>query len=299
VTGLSLPVLVAQPWADYALLDSGHGGKFERYGPIRVIRPEPQALWRPRLENWDAHAVFVGDADEDAEAATKKNTAMAGRWRFDKPVPDAWPLAWGGVKFWASCTPFRHLAFFPDMSVHWAWVQQRLKNGDAVLNMFGYTGVASLVAAQAGATVTHVDASKKAINAAVENQKLSGLADKPIRWIVDDAQKFLAREGRRGKRYQLVLLDPPKFGRGPEGERWDLFAQLPQLLAHAREVIDPDRGALILTVYAIRASALAIGQAVADVFGATGTLEVGEMAIAEEQFNRLLPTAIYVRWSAR
>jgi 23S rRNA (cytosine1962-C5)-methyltransferase len=285
----SLPIEVTRGWRDYALLDSGNGRKFERYGRFRFIRPEPQALWPQRLPNWDADGEFIGGSDEEG----------GGKWHFKRDVPDAWPLAFDDVSFYASCTPFRHLAFFPDQAVQWQWLRARLMPGDTMLNLFGYTGVASLVAAKAGAQVTHVDASKKAISAAVENQKLSKLDGSSVRWIVDDALKFIKREVRREKRYSLIVLDPPKFGRGPEGERWDLFEGLPDLLDAARQIVDPARGAVILTAYAIRASALALDGVMRATFAPLGgSITSGEMAIAHDSDDRLLPTAMFSRWTA-
>lgn len=295
---MDLKLLVAEPWDDYGLIDSGGGRKLERYGPWRFIRPEPQALWAPAQADWQADGEFVGGSDEEG----------GGRWRLSPKVPQAWPLARGDVKFWASNTPFRHLAFFPDMAPQWDWMRQALasrhdsaaSDGEEpeVLNLFGYTGVGSLMCAAAGARVTHVDASKKAIGAAVENQKLSGLVDRPIRWIVDDALKFTAREVRRGRRYDGIILDPPKYGRGPNGEVWELYEKLPELIAQSRSLLDGRSRFLVLTVYAIRMSAVAIGELLADVLGDLGgTIEAGEMAIREEARGRLLPTAIFARWS--
>lgn len=292
-----LDLLVTEPWPDFELLDSGDGRKLERYGRYRFIRPEPQALWKPAKANWRADGEFVPGNTEDT-----------GRWQFASEVPDAWPLARGDMKFWAACTPFRHLAFFPDMAPQWDWMAGLIREARAadagrpveVLNLFGYTGLASLTCAQAGARVTHVDASKKAISAAVENQKLSGLADAPLRWIVEDAGKFLAREVRRGRRYQGIILDPPKFGRGPQGEVFKLFEQLPELLRLCRELLVDQPLFLVLTVYAIRASALAFGQALAEAMaGFGGRVTCGEMAIREGGARGLLvPTALYVRWQA-
>ncbi len=282
-----LDTIVTEAWADYGLIDSGHGRKLERYGPHCFIRPEPQALWAPARPEWQADGEFVGGSDEDG----------GGRWKLSPNVPQAWPLTRGDIRFWAANTPFRHLAFFPDMAPQWDWMAARLKPGAEVLNLFGYTGVGSLYCAAAGARVTHVDASKKAISAAVENQKLSGLADKPIRWIVDDAMKFLRREVRRGKRYDAILLDPPKYGRGPTGEVWELYAGLGEMIALCRQLLDRDSAFLVLTVYAIRMSALSIGelvrQSLADL---GGQVQAGEMAIREETRGLLLPTAIFSRW---
>lgn len=287
---MELKLLVAEPWADYGLVDSGAGRKLERYGPYRFIRPEPQALWAPAKADWQADGEFVGGSDEEG----------GGRWRLARHVPQAWPLSRGDVKFWASNTPFRHLAFFPDMAPQWDWMRAALAGAAApeVLNLFGYTGVGSLMCAAGGARVTHVDASKKSIGAAVENQKLSGLADRPIRWMVDDALKFTAREARRGRRYDGIILDPPKYGRGPNGEVWELYEKLPELIAHARALLDERSRFLVLTVYAIRMSAVAIGELLAEALrDLGGTIEVGDMAIREEARSKLLPTAIFARWT--
>ncbi len=284
---MELSLLVTQPWDDYGLLDSGHGRKLERYGPYRFIRPEPQAMWTPASDAWVADGEFVGGSEEDG----------GGRWNLQPQVPQSWPLSRGPLKFWAANTNFRHLAFFPDMAVHWDWMAGRLETGKDVLNLFGYTGVGTLACAAAGANVTHVDASKKAMASAVENARLSGLGDRAVRWLVDDALKFMRREVRRGKRYDGIILDPPKYGRGPDGEIWELYRDLPELVALARALLDENSSFLVLTVYAIRMSAVAIGELVAEVFAPLGGhIEVGEMAIAEEARGRLLPTAIFVRW---
>jgi 23S rRNA (cytosine1962-C5)-methyltransferase len=282
-----LGLLVSEPWDDYGLIDSGRGRKLERYGAWRFIRPEPQALWTPRMADWAAHGEFVGGSDEEG----------GGRWQLDPAVPSRWALARGDVRFWANNTPFRHLGFFPDMGAQWDWMTARLRPGARMLNMFGYTGVASLMAAAAGAEVVHVDASKKAVAAARENAALSGLADAPVRWLVDDALKFMRREVRRGSRYQGLMLDPPKYGRGPDGEVWSLERDLPELVHLARQLLAEDAAFLVLTVYAIRMSAVAIAELLADAMGADGQIEAGDMAVREEGSERLLPTAIYARWS--
>jgi 23S rRNA (cytosine1962-C5)-methyltransferase len=322
-------VLAGEGWADYGLIDSGHGRKFERYGPYRFIRPEPQAMWAPRLAEWEAHGEFVPGSDEDG----------GGRWHYDQPVPkEGWPLAWGEVRFTAQCTPFRHLGFFPDMAPVWDWMGAQFLPGTgrgtseagggvqatnessrmghvplhhpadgspprageefSSLNLFGYTGVGTLALSQYG-PVTHVDASKKSVAQARENAALSGLAERPVRWLVDDAAKFAAREVRRGRRYDGIILDPPKFGRGPEGEVWRLEEHLPGLLADCRRLLDADSRFLFLTVYAVRMSALALAGLMDEIFrDLPGRIEHGELAVREEQADgRLLPTAIFSRWS--
>jgi len=281
-----LKTIVAEPWSDWGLIDSGHGRKFERYGDVRVIRPEPQAMWAPASEDWAADAEFVPGSDEDG----------GGRWVHQRPVRSTWPLSRDGVRFHASLTPFRHLGFFPDMAPQWDWMRARA-DGAEVLNLFGYTGVGSLLLSEAGARLVHVDASKKSVEGGRANAALSGMADKPIRWIVDDATKFTAREVRRGRRYDGILLDPPKFGRGPTGEMWRLEEHLAPLLADCRQLLDGDSRFLVLTVYAVRMSAIAIGELLRQTLGDLGgTVECGEMAVREETRGLLLPTAIFARW---
>ena len=286
---MKLETLIAEPWADYGLVDSGGGLKLERYGPWRFIRPEPQAMWQPAQADWDAHGRFIPASDEDG----------GGRWHFDKPVPRDWPLAWEEVRFQAACTPFRHLQFFPDMAPIWAWARGQLAGRDTpqFLNLFGYTGVGTLALSAIGADCVHIDASKKSVAQARDNAALSGMADKPIRWIVDDAAKFAAREVRRGRRYDGILLDPPKYGRGPEGEIWKLEEDLPSLIANCRALLDADSRFLFLTVYAVRMSALAIGELLRAHFAdLPGRVECGELAVREEARGLLLPTAIWARW---
>lgn len=286
-------LLIGKGWDDFALLDSGHGRKLERYGRYRFIRPEPQAMWSPRLgeSDWQADGEFVPGSDEDG----------GGRWRFDGPVPrEGWELGWNEVRFAASCTPFRHLGFFPDMAPVWDWMGERLTGTDnaATLNLFGYTGVGTLALSEYG-PVTHVDASKKSVAQARANAALSGMEQRPVRWIIDDAAKFAAREVRRGRRYDGIILDPPKFGRGPEGEVWRLEEHLPGLVADCRQLLDTDSRFLFLTVYAVRMSSLAIAGLLDEVFAdLPGRIEHGDLAVREDgEGGRLLPTAIFARWT--
>jgi 23S rRNA (cytosine1962-C5)-methyltransferase len=282
-----LQTLIAEPWDDWGLIDSGNGRKLERYGDVRVVRPEPQAMWAPASTDWDPDATFVPGSDEEG----------GGRWVQHRPVPKQWDLSRGPVRFAASLTPFRHLAFFPDMAPQWDWMRERSADAE-VLNLFGYTGVGTLLLSESGARLVHVDASKKSVEQGKDNAKLSGLEGKPIRWIVDDATKFTAREVRRDRRYDGILLDPPKFGRGPEGEVWRLEENLAPLIADCRKLLDADSRFLVLTVYAVRMSALAIGELVSQALGDLGgTVDMGEMAVREEARGLLLPTAIFARWS--
>ncbi|HEV2594955.1 MAG TPA: class I SAM-dependent methyltransferase [Sphingomicrobium sp.] len=279
--------IVAEPWADWGLIDCGNGQKLERYGPVCVVRPEPQAMWEPARANWDPDATFVPGSDEEG----------GGRWVEHRPVPRQWLLSRDGVTFEASLTPFRHLGFFPDMAPQWDWMRAQSSNAE-ILNLFGYTGVGSLLLSDAGARLVHVDASKKSVEQGKQNARLSALDRQPIRWIVDDARKFTAREVRRGRRYDGILLDPPKFGRGPTGEVWRLEEDLRGLLTDCRKLLDAESRFLVLTVYAVRMSALAIGELVRQLLkDLGGTVEIGEMAVREETRGLLLPTAIFARWS--
>ena len=283
-----LTTIVAEPWDDWELLDCGDGRKLERYGPFKVVRPEPQAMWSPARDDWEYDAIFVPRPDEDG----------GGRWQQQEMrVPRGWTLSRGNVRFAAHLTPFRHLGFFPDMAPQWDWMRERADDAD-ILNLFGYTGVGTLQLSDAGARLAHVDASKRSVEFGKENARLSGMEDRPIRWLVDDAAKFAAREVRRGRRYDGILLDPPKFGRGPEGELWRLEEHLAPLLAECRKLLDADSRFLVLTVYAVRMSAIAIGELVGQVLGDLGgTVEMGEMAVREKARGLLLPTAIFARWS--
>ena len=283
---------------DYALIDSGNGLKLERFGPYTIIRPEGQALWAPHLdlEAWrTADALFTGNTEEEG----------LGRWDFlKKPLAATWPMRWRHLSFLGRFTSFRHVGYFPEQEAHWLFMQNiiktRLKQQEKVevLNLFGYTGLASLIAADAGAHVTHIDASKKAIGWARENQEIAHLQDKPIRWICEDAVKFVLREVRRQKKYDIILLDPPAFGRGPQGEVWRLFEDLPNLLQHCCTLLSVHSSCLILTAYTIRASFYALDNLMWDHFKhLPGCIESGELLIQEEVGHRVLSTSLFSRWT--
>jgi 23S rRNA (cytosine1962-C5)-methyltransferase len=286
-------VMRTQGWGDYALLDCGHGRKLERYGPYRVVRPEPQCLWAPRLDAaaWDAADAVFEPSDEEE----------AGRWRFKARPKESWPLSYGDVRFLGRFTNFRHLAFFPEQAANWAWLDSRVRAAGGqprVLNLFGYTGVASLVMAAAGAAVTHVDASKKAVAWARENAELAGLAERPIRWITEDARKYVQREARRGSQYEGIILDPPKYGRGPGGEVWRLFEDLPELARLCASLISANASFLVLNAYAERISGAALSGLLAEVLeGRGGRIEWGELALVEEGGARQIGMSFFARWS--
>jgi 23S rRNA (cytosine1962-C5)-methyltransferase len=283
-------------WDDYALIDSGDGRKLERYGRFTVVRPEPQCFWAPRRPDlWaGADAVFDPTAAEDDEDA--------GRWRLNGSVPDAWPLSWDSVRFTGRLTAFRHLAFFPEQAANWSWLRSRIESlsQPRILNLFGYTGVASLVCAAAGAQVTHVDASKKAIGYARENAALSGLEDRPVRWICEDARKYVQREVRRESRYEGIILDPPKYGRGPDGQVWRLFEDLPELARLCASLLSENASFLLLNAYAARVSGPALAGMLSEACAERGgRIDWGELALAEEQPNgREIGLSFFARWSA-
>jgi len=289
-------ILEVLPNDDYALIDSGDGEKLERYGPLRIVRPEGQAIWRralPEAEWRKADAVFTGDTDEEG----------MGRWRFPRaPLGETWPMRHDGMDYLGRFTSFRHVGVFPEQASHWdhmAALIAAVGRPVKVLNLFGYTGLASLAAARAGAEVTHVDASRKAIGWARENQEVARLADRPIRWICEDAMKFAEREERRGSRYDIVLFDPPAYGRGPKGEVWQLFEDLPRLTELCRAILSPKPLAVVLTAYSIRASFFAIHALMRDTFaGMGGRVESGELVIREEAAGRALSTSLFSRWLA-
>lgn len=302
-----MKITVQEPsdWKSYRLLDSGGGQKLEQFGEYRFIRPEPQAIWRRAWQEneWEvAHATFKSTAEESG-----------GHWVFKNKVEGKWIMSYENIKFWAMTTSGRHLGFFPESANHWDWFRPliRKKIGSQseavsnspvpakieVLNLFGYTGLASLAASIEGAKVTHVDASKKSVNWARENQDLSGVGNKPIRWIVDDALKFVQREARRGVRYDGLIIEPPKFGRGPKGEVWEVFKSLPALLKACRDCLSEEPLFVVLTLYAIRTSALHLAQVLQELMGGVqGAIECGELALREQSAGRLISQAVFARW---
>jgi 23S rRNA (cytosine1962-C5)-methyltransferase len=290
----NLEIITSPGWKDYQLLDTGGGLKLEQFGPYRLIRPETEAVWRPALpqKEWDAaQAVFRPSPEENG-----------GHWDYLKELPTRWPMEYEGLKFWVQTSASRHLGVFPEQASQWDWIEKQINQSGRplqVLNLFGYTGVASLAAARAGARVTHLDASKKVMTWAHDNQVLSGLGDRPIRWIVDDALKYVQREGRRGTKYDGLILDPPKFGRGPKGEVWEFYKLLPNLLQACREILSPQAVFVIITAYAVKASSITLYNAMDEMLaGWNGRTTAGEVTLTEKSAGRLLAMAIFARWSS-
>jgi 23S rRNA (cytosine1962-C5)-methyltransferase len=280
---------------DYELLDTGEGEKLERFGRHVFVRPLEGAVWPKTVskKEW---------ADIDGKFWSAKTGAKAG-WKMEKKFAERWEMEYKGIKFWASPTPFRHLSFFPEQAPHWDFIEDKIKSAKKpvkFLNLFGYTGVASLFALRAGAEVTHLDASSQSLKTAKENQDLSGLGELPMRIIEDDAIKFLEREIKRGNKYDAIIMDPPKFGRGPKGEVWKIEEMLPKLLDLGQKVLSDKPVFVILTSYAIDTSSLSLKYALEEAmkpFG--GETAAGELAILEKTKERTIPLANTAVWNSK
>lgn len=279
--------LLSTPWSDYELLDSGDSMKLERFGPVILARPETQALWKKaKPELWES-------------AQAEFSFGEKGQWKLKRTVPESWPLAFGALHFSAHLTNFKHTGVFPEQAPNWTWIAERVKalGSSNVLNLFGYTGIATLAAASAGASVTHVDASKQSLDWAHDNAKLSHLPDNAIRWIADDALAFAKREVRRGSKYDGIILDPPAFGRGAKGEVWKIEESLPALLAVLSDLLaDKPDSFFLINGYAAGYAPRSFAQAVESAFGAVEG-ECGELHIKESSGDRVVPSGIYVRFT--
>lgn len=284
---LSMLIREIAPWKSYALLDSGDGEKSERFGDVVMVRPDPQAIWKKA----DAGAACWKDPH-----LTYARQGREGEWTYRKPVPDSWTILWEDLVFRIRPTSFKHTGLFPEQASNWQYIKKHVKPGMRVLNLFGYTGGASVAAASAGGDVTHVDASKPVVTWTRENAELSGLADAPVRYIVDDVQKFLAREVRRESTYDAIFMDPPAFGRGPEGEIWKFEEHLPKLLEQCVQVLKKEHGMLLVNAYSLGYPALAIENMIKSVLPWKAEMMSVELTL-QEQNDRgfLLPTGIVVR----
>lgn len=288
-------ILVTRASKDYELLDSGEGEKLERFGEIVLSRPDPQALWKKILpaEEWkNAHATFSREGQN-------------GSWNIQKGTPDKWNIEFGGLKFLIKPTAFKHTGLFPEQFANWEWMKRVFEHADKkedgnapeVLNLFGYTGGASLVCAQSGAKVVHVDGSKSAISWASENAEISGLKDKPIRWILDDARVFVEREIKRGRRYDAIIMDPPAFGHGANKEIWKIEEHLLPLVEDCMKLLSDKPLFFLINGYSAGYSAIAYKNNLLDLekkYG--GKVEVGELTLEESGSGRLLPAGIFARW---
>lgn len=292
---MEIKIFYTKENSDYELLDTGDGEKLERFGKYTFIRPFEGAVWGKTLSKkvWDdANGKFFSSREGKAG------------WKIKDKIEPRWEMEYRGIKFFASPTPFRHLSFFPEQASHWDLIESKIKtevekNRKPVkfLNLFGYTGVASLFALRAGAEVTHLDASKQTLKLVKENQELAGLGNLPMRIIEDDVIKFLEREIKRGNKYDAIIMDPPKFGRGPKGEIWKIEEMLPKLLSLMSKVLNDKPLFVILTSYATDSSSLSLGYALSNAMEKfNGIINMGELCVVEKSKNRLISLANTAVW---
>lgn len=283
---------------DYRLLDTGRFQKLERFGSHTFIRPAPQAIWPKSLpkRDWDK---------AEGEYVYFKGKDSGGEWKFFTELPnDGWVIKFKQLSFHLQPTGFGHIGLFPEQAPNWIWIEDEIRSHDRedlhILNLFGYTGASTLAAAAAGARVTHVDASKASVTWARRNLELSGLSDRPVRWIVDDAIKFLAREHKRGRRYDGIIMDPPTFGRGPKGEVWKIENHLSELMSHCHKVLNDHPVFILITTHSPGFSALTLENMVTKFLTTpeTGKYETGEMYIQDAGSRLHLPNGFYSRWQS-
>lgn len=282
-----MQILSTSGWKDYELLDSGNGMRFERFGPYKTVRPDPQAIWQPaKPELWN-----------QADVRYVRTIKDQGKWEFKRALPEKWKMTWKDISFWARLTSFKHTGVFPEQVLQWEWMQEKVKqrNKPKVLNLFAYTGIASIALAATGAEVTHVDASKPSMNWARDNQFLSKLENKPIRWILDDCLKFVEKEVKRGNTYDGILMDPPVYGHGATGQIWRFNESFPKLLKLTTKLLSKDPLFVVVNAYAISSSSLMLENVLND-YLSKGNTDVGELCLEETASKRLLSTGIYARW---
>jgi 23S rRNA (cytosine1962-C5)-methyltransferase len=282
---------------DYKLVDTGDFKKLELLGSHYVVRPAPQAIWPSKLphEEWKK---------SQAEYEYFKGKETGGKWRFFSSFPeDGWTLQFHDLTLKVNPTGFGHIGLFAEQAPNWLWIREQVSKieNPNILNLFGYTGASTLSAAAGGARVTHIDASKPSIAWARQNQELSGLSDCPIRWIVDDAIKFLKREIRRGNRYHGIIMDPPTFGRGTKNEVWKIEKDLPELLKLCSQILTPDPSFILITTHSPGFSSLTLENLLLSYLipPGQGAIESGEMFIFENTFKTSLPSGFFSRWTKK
>lgn len=282
-------IIINEKQKDYELIDSGSGEKLERFGNIIISRPDPEAIWsKSDIKLW---------SKADLNYVRRGNS---GNWNVlsKKQIPNSWNIEYGNLNFIIKPTSFKHIGIFPEQKAQWEWIEEVLKGKKAkVLNLFAYTGGATLAAARTGAEVVHVDASKSAVSWARENAGVSGLSDTPIRWIVDDCMVFLRREIKRGNKYDCIIMDPPAFGHGPKDELWKIEEHFSELIDLCHQVLSENPIAVILNGYTAGYSSIAYQNILKDMMkDFSGKIESGELAIQESNSDRLLPCGIFTRW---
>jgi len=289
------PLLLADRWSDYQLLDCGDGLKQERWGAYTLVRPDPQVIWPkhggPDWRGWDG---FYHRSEEGG-----------GKWEFRQKIPDSWPITYGALKFKIHPTSFKHTGLFPEQAVNWDWFSEKIRTARAagrevsVLNLFGYTGAATCAAAAAGASVCHVDAAEGMVKWCRENLALSGLAGAPVRTLVDDCLKFVRREIKRGRKYDAIIMDPPTYGRGSTGELWKLEDHLWELLTECRRVLSDRPLFFLLNAYTARLSPTVVVNLLMELLGeGGGTITGGEVGLPVQADGKVLPCGIYGRWES-
>ena len=277
---------------DYELLDSGHGRRLEKFGDYILDRPDPQIVWDKKLkeEDW-----------KNADATFIKTFNDKGKWIKNNPkMLESWTIKHGNLQFLLKLTPFKHTGIFPEQSWQWDEIAKIIKEEKGkvnILNLFGYTGAATLAACEAGAKVTHVDASRPAITWFRENQKLSELMEKPVRIIIDDCLKFITREIKRGVTYDGIIMDPPVYGHGPNGEKWKFNEDFPILLERSIKLLSTNPIFVLVNTYAVSTSSLTLSNILKDKLNKLeGKVTNGELLITEKSAKRTLSTGIWGMW---
>ncbi len=301
---------IPKNFSDFELIDTGDGYRLERWGQVILARPDPQIIWPRSLpsDQWNSAWAVFSAGGGSAFGGKNKAAGEKGRWEIKKPMPNPWIVNFDDVKFLLKLSPFKHTGLFAEQAAQWEWMSLRIKDssftkvsadkkGLRILNLFAYTGGATMVLAKAGWRVTHVDASKPAITWANENHKLNNLPADSVRWILDDAAKFVGRELKRGAKYDAIIMDPPAFGHSPTGKIWKFNNDLPGLLADCVSLLSPEAKFLIINGYATNSSALSLNNLLEDVIAAKdGKIEFGELCL-KQQSERMISTGIFTRWS--
>ena len=283
---------VSKNWKDYRLLDASDGDRLELWGKYSLIRPDPQVIWK----NAKKHPLW-----QKADAGYRRSRSGGGAWSENR-LPEKWTIGYGDLRFVIKPMGFKHTGLFPEQATNWDWFSDLIRNAGRpikVLNLFAYTGGATVAAASAGASVCHVDAAKGMVQAAKENAALSGLADAPIRYIVDDCKKFIERELRRGNRYDAIIMDPPSYGRGPNGEIWKLEEQISDFLALAVQVLSDKPLFVLLNSYTTGLSAATMGYLLRMAMAKRGgTVAAEEIGLPVTATGGTLPCGASARWTA-
>jgi 23S rRNA (cytosine1962-C5)-methyltransferase len=286
-----MELIITDSWEGYELLDTGEGRRLERFGEYILDRPDPQIIWKKSLEN---------SAWEKADAVFERTGGDKGIWTKKVNIPEKWLVEALNLSFWVKLSPFKHTGLFPEQYVQWKYISEKIKSSGRkinLLNLFAYTGAASLVAADAGATVTHLDASKPAVNWANENRDVNKMSEAPVRWIIDDGLKFTEREMKRGVKYDAIIMDPPVYGHGPKGEPWDFNQDFPKLLENCSKLLSEEPLFVLTNAYAVSTSSETLLNTFLDYFP-KGKISSGELGIKEKSGGRILSTGIWAKWEA-